>query len=119
MDKFSAKPILFCVLIAMLIFLFAVSIAYTLAFLCSTYSAEPAAQIMYYARTGEITAVDEPGNCLTIQCDNGYTYQHNTSTEDWMPGDLCTMVMFDTCTEDPSDDQILNIWYFGRIRLYE
>lgn len=121
MDKNCIKTILFCVGVSMLIFLFALGCAAIISLVSETseLAAPSVESLVYYARTGEITEVDSPGNILTIACDNGHTYFYVPAIGTWTPGDLCTMVMFDTGTPDPSDDQILNIWYFGRIRMYE
>lgn len=122
MDKNFIKATLFCVGISMLIILFALGCAAIIVSVLEEMSelAAPSIEpLMYYARTGEITEVDSPGNILTIACDNGHTYFYVPATGTWTPGDLCTMVMFDTGTPDPFDDQILNIWHFGRIRMYE
>ena len=118
MDKNCIQTILFCVGVSMLIVLFAIGCVAIIISVSDELSTPPVESLMYYARTGEITEVDSPGNILTIACDNGYTYFYVPATGTWTPGDLCTMVMFDTGTPDPSDDQILNIWYFGRIRMY-
>jgi hypothetical protein len=70
----------------------------------------------FYPRSGIITEIDDD---ITVTCSNGNKYNFKTEVEDWMVGDICSMLILDKGTETVADDTVIDAWYDGYIELWE
>lgn len=66
----------------------------------------------YYAKTCMVTEINPETDIVTTEDCNGNTWEFY-GTEDWLPGDICSMVMDDKGTENIYDDEIVNVRYSG------
>lgn len=66
----------------------------------------------YYAKTCMVTEINPETDIVTTEDYNGNTWEFY-GTEDWLPGDICSMVMDDKGTENIYDDEIVNVRYSG------
>lgn len=66
----------------------------------------------YYAKTCMVTEINPETDIVTTEDYNGNTWELY-GTEDWLPGDICSMVMDDKGTENIYDDEIVNVRYSG------
>lgn len=75
----------------------------------------------FYPRSGIITEIDDDITVtyITVTCSNGNKYSFKTEVEDWMVGDICSMLILDKGTENVADDIVIDSWYDGYIELWE
>lgn len=71
-----------------------------------------------HSRVAMVTEINEEENLITVTCANGNMFQF-TDIEDWMCGDLCSMIMYDKGTEIVEDDIIISSRYGGYLELFE
>lgn len=71
-----------------------------------------------YPQTYIVTDVDYTADVVEITSATGYTYEF-TGTEDWIEGDLCSCIMYNSGTEDITDDVILATRYSGTCEMLE
>lgn len=71
-----------------------------------------------YPQTAIVVRTDESQNILTLMTGAGHVFSYETPIEDWLPGDICSMIMNNRGTEDVRDDEIRNIRYSGRPETY-
>lgn len=65
-----------------------------------------------------ITEVDPAADLVTMETATGHAYQFK-GVEDWTPGDLAAVIMYDGGTrEDVRDDQILKVRYSGSLEQF-
>ena len=67
-----------------------------------------------YPQTAIVVSTDESQNLLTLMTGTGHVFTYETPSEDWLPGDICSMIMDTRGTEDVRDDEIRSIRYSGR-----
>lgn len=67
-----------------------------------------------YAATGIVVETDDTTDTVTVEDFTGNRWCF-LGVEDWMPGDICSMVMNDNGTPDITDDIILSARYTGYI----
>lgn len=65
-----------------------------------------------YADTMVVTEVDYEEDVVTIANFNGFEWQFE-GCEDWIEGDVCSVLMCDNGTENIFDDVILSTTYAG------
>ena len=73
----------------------------------------------FHARTAMITEINEENNIITMTCGNGNMFEVSMEIEDFMVGDLCSMIMYDYGTEYVDDDKVVSVWYEGYLGLFE
>lgn len=78
-------------------------------------SAAAVASSHIYPETAMITQVDELGGTLTARTASGIVFRISAEAEDWMPGDLCSLIMYDRFTPLVTDDTAVCIQYSGRL----
>lgn len=71
-----------------------------------------------YPQTAIVISTDESRNLLTLMTGAGHVFIYETPIEDWLPGDICSMIMDTKGTEDVRDDEIRSIRYSGRPEAY-
>lgn len=72
-----------------------------------------AASIIFYPATMTVTSVQN--DVVTLETSTGHVYEMD-GAEDWMPGDIASLVMSDNGTpEDITDDVILSARYSGYV----
>lgn len=71
-----------------------------------------------YPQTAMVVSTDEDQNLLTLMTANGNVFVYETSVEDWLVGDICSLIMDSMGTEDVKDDKIQKIRYSGRTEHY-
>lgn len=71
-----------------------------------------------YPQTAMVVSTDEDQNLLTLMTANGNVFVYETSVEDWLTGDICSLTMDSMGTEDVKDDKIQKIRYSGRTEHY-
>lgn len=67
-----------------------------------------------YPQTAIVISTDESQNLLTLMTGTGHVFTYETPIEDWLPGDICSMIMDTKGTEGVRDDEIRKIRYSGR-----
>lgn len=67
-----------------------------------------------YPQTAIVVSTNESQNILNLMTATGHVFTYETPIEDWLPGDICSMIMDSRGTEDVRDDEIRNIRYSGR-----
>lgn len=67
-----------------------------------------------YPETAIVVSTNESQNLLTLMTATGHVFTYETPIEDWLPGDICSMIMNSRGTETVEDDRILQIRYSGR-----
>lgn len=82
------------------------------ALLISGVSASNVDNVGVYADTMVVTEVDYEGDVVTIADFNGFEWQFE-GCEDWIEGDVCSVLMCDNGTEVIFDDVILSTTYSG------
>lgn len=65
-----------------------------------------------YPDTGLVTCVDTETDTVTYVCQNGNEFQFY-GTEDWMEGDLVSVIMENMGTDTVYDDEIVTVRYSG------
>ena len=73
----------------------------------------------FYSQVAMITEVDEESNFVTATCSNGNMFSFYDTSEDWVCGDLCSMIMYDSGTKIVYDDKVISARYGGFTRLFE
>lgn len=71
-----------------------------------------------YPQTYIVTDVDYTTDIVEITTATGYTYEF-TGAEDWAEGELCSCIMYNSGTEDITDDVILATRYSGTGEMLE
>lgn len=56
------------------------------------------------------------GNEITVEDFNGNLWIFTDSTEDWVKGDICSLIMHDNYTDIIYDDTIIKAQYSGFVR---
>ena len=67
-----------------------------------------------YPQTAIVVSTDESQNLLTLMTATGHVFTYETAIEDWLPGDICSLIMSTKGTVSIKDDEIIEIWYSGR-----
>lgn len=67
-----------------------------------------------YPKTGRVVYVDHDTDLVLIEDYIGMRWLYK-GAEDWMAGDICSMIMDKNGTEEIKDDEIINIKYEGWI----
>lgn len=67
-----------------------------------------------YPQTAIVVSANESQNLLTLMIATGYVFTYEIPIEDWLPGDICSLIMDSRGTEDIRDDEIRKIRYSGR-----
>lgn len=78
-------------------------------------------QSTLYPETGIVTEVDKTEtNTYKIVFDtsNGHEWVFYTEDPDWFVGDVVSTIMCNKCTEDITDDSIIDVRYSGTIDMY-
>lgn len=65
-----------------------------------------------YPDTMEIVGIDEESDTVTLATATGYVYQM-TGTEDYIEGDLVSLIMYSNGTKSVLDDEILAARFSG------
>ena len=74
----------------------------------------------FHSRVAMITEIDEENNLITVTCGNGNVFSfYDADNEDWICGDLCSLIMYDNFTDSVCDDVIVSARYGGFVRLFE
>lgn len=73
----------------------------------------------FHSRVAMVTEINSDNNIITVTCGNGNMFSFYGECEDWMCGDLCSLIMYDNGTENVYDDKIVNVRYGGYIGLFE
>lgn len=73
----------------------------------------------HHSRVAMVTEIDEETNLITVTCGNGNMFSFYDTSEDWMLGDLCSLIMYDNGTEIVYDDKVVSARYGGFIELFE
>ena len=71
-----------------------------------------------YPQTAIVVSTNESQNLLTLMTGTGHVFTYETPIEDWLPGDICSMIMNSMGTKDVRDDEIRKIRYSGRPEAY-
>lgn len=66
----------------------------------------------FYAKSAVVTEVNYSADVVTCEDFNGFLWQFE-GCEDWLEGDIASMVMFDNGTTSIYDDVILSALYTG------
>lgn len=75
--------------------------------------------ISIYTTTGIVTDIDKESDIVTVSDFNGHQFEFY-EVEDWLPGDIASMVMYDNGTPEVEDDIILDVTYVGYdLEIYE
>lgn len=72
-----------------------------------------------HSRVAMVTEINETENLITVTCANGNMFEFTDEEEDWMCGDLCSLIMYDKGTEIVGDDIIVSTRYGGYLELFE
>jgi hypothetical protein len=56
------------------------------------------------------------GNEVTTKDFNGNLWTFTDNTEDWIKGDICSLIMHDNYTDTIYDDAIIKVQYSGFVR---
>ena len=67
-----------------------------------------------YPQTAIVVSTNESQNVLTLMTATGHVFTYETPIEDWLPGDICSLIMSTKGTVSIKDDEIIEIWYSGR-----
>lgn len=68
----------------------------------------------------DVTATPDPTmERIGVETCEGFCYEFFSDTGDWLPGDLCSCIMFDMNTKEIVDDIILDARYAGIAPWYE
>lgn len=73
----------------------------------------------FYSRVAMVTEIDEENNLITVTCGNSNMFGFYDTDEDWCVGDLCSLIMYDNCTEVVYDDKVVYSRYEGYLELFE
>lgn len=73
----------------------------------------------FHSRVAMVTEIDNENNIITVTCGNGNMFSFYNVCEDWMCGDLCSLIMYDNGTEIVYDDMIVSARYGGYLELFE
>lgn len=65
-----------------------------------------------YPETGTVIVVDEQEDTVTVEDFNGNQWEF-LGAEDWMVGDICSMIMDGKGTDEIYDDEIIAAKYSG------
>lgn len=71
----------------------------------------------YYPKMGYVTYVDEIADVILIEDPAGYRWIWD-GAEDWIEGDICSMIMYDNNTLNIKDDKIVSIKHDGWVEGY-
>lgn len=66
-----------------------------------------------YPETAIVIDVNETEDCVIVECGNGNLFQFY-GAEDFIEGDVCSMLMSDNGTANVADDIILDVKYSRR-----
>ena len=67
----------------------------------------------FYPETAMVTQVNE--DLITAVCRNGNIFQFEDNTEEWLAGDICSMIMDNNETVSVYDDRIVSVRYSGYV----
>ena len=67
-----------------------------------------------YPQTAIVVSTNESQNILNLMTATGHVFTYETPIEDWLPGDICSLIMSTKGTVSIKDDEIIEIWYSGR-----
>ena len=72
-----------------------------------------------YPETAMITNIDAENNLITVTCGNGNMFSFYSESEDWICGDLCSLIMYNNRTVIVDDDKVIKSKYSGYLELFE
>ena len=67
----------------------------------------------FYPLTSLVTEVN--GDLITVTCQNGNIFQFEDDREDWVKGDICSMIMTDCGTKNVNDDIVVDVRCSGYV----
>lgn len=67
----------------------------------------------FYPETAMVTQVNE--DLITVVCQNGNVFQFKEDTEEWIAGDICSMIMDNNRTISVYDDKVVSTRYSGYV----
>ena len=67
----------------------------------------------FYPQTAMVTQVNE--NLITVVCQNGNIFQFEDNTEEWIAGDICSMIMDNNRAISVYDDKVVSTRYSGYV----
>ena len=67
----------------------------------------------FYPETGMVTNANE--NLITVVCQNGNTFKFKDDIDEWIAGDVCSMIMDNNKTVSVYDDRIVSVRYSGYV----
>lgn len=70
-----------------------------------------------YPMTTMVTDLDKVNDTVTVIDCNGNEWEFS-GVEDWMVGDIASLIMLDKGTESIYDDEIITAWYSGTVDDY-
>lgn len=75
-------------------------------------------KVTYNNHTYPLSTVVEcvNGNEITAKDFNGNLWTFTDNTEDWIKGDICSLIMYDNYTDIIYDDTIIKAQYSGFVR---
>ena len=73
----------------------------------------------FHSRVAMVTEIDNENNIITVTCGNGNMFSFYDAEENWLCGDLCSLIMYDNGTKIVKDDKVVSARYGGFIELFE
>lgn len=70
-----------------------------------------------YPACGVVIEVNHNADTVTVQDANGFTWTFYEA-EDWMPGDVAALTMYNYGTPTITDDEIIDVKYCGIIKWF-
>ncbi len=67
----------------------------------------------FYPETAMVTQVNE--DLITVICQNGNIFKFKDNTEEWIKGDICSMIMDNKGTVSVYDDKVVSARYSGYV----
>lgn len=67
----------------------------------------------FYPETAMVTQVNK--DLVTVICQNGNIFKFEDNTEEWIEGDICSMIMDNKGTVSVYDDKVVSARYSGYV----
>ena len=67
----------------------------------------------FYPETAMVTQVNE--DLITVICQNGNIFKFEDNAEEWIEGDICSMIMDNKGTVSVYDDKVVSARYSGYV----
>lgn len=71
-----------------------------------------------YPACGVVVALDYTADVVTVEDVTGHTWQFY-GVEDWCPGDVAALLMYDYGTASTLDDEIMTAHYAGTVDMFD